>query len=194
LHQAPDSVDRRLVEAALASTDSRIAEDKHVTPAFLLAALLWPAAKRALAEVDPESEDLPLAAAKAVARIVKEQTERIALPKRFALPMQEIWALQPRFAERRKKAVQRFLSHPRFRAAYDFLVLRGSSDPAAAAQAQWWSEAQAARPVELERLLVAPSADSSAANESVPASPRRRRRRRRRRAGGSAPSAPDQGA
>ena len=116
---------RALIEAALASTDARIAMGKPVTPAFLFAALLWPAVELrtvALAErgkTDPELE--------ASHQIVSEQAQRIALPKRFALPMQEIWDLQPRFVTNQRKRVQRLLAHPRFRAAYDFLLLQSAA-------------------------------------------------------------------
>jgi len=185
LHQAADSADRRLVEAALASTDRRIAEDRPVTPAFLLAALLWPAAKRALSEVDPTSADVTLAAERAVARVLAEQTARIALPKRFALPMQEIWALQPRFLERRKRSVHKFLAHPRFRAAYDFLVLRGEGDPVARAHAEWWTEVQSADAPELDRLVNAPLPLADETTEPASATGRPRRKRRRRRRGGA---------
>jgi poly(A) polymerase len=186
LHQAADSADRRLVEAALESTDRRISENRPVTPAFLLAALLWPAAKRALSEVDPSAPDVAVAAERAVGRVVAEQTARIAVPKRFSLPMQEIWALQPRFLERRKRAVHRFLSHPRFRAAYDFLVLRGEGDPAARVHADWWTRAQSADTPELDRLIAVPLPAADAEGPAIgPA--RKRRRRRRRRGGGAAP-------
>jgi len=192
LHQKADSADRRLVEAALMSTDRRVAEDKSVTPAFLLAALLWPAAQREFAGVKADDDEDPMRSwNEAAARVVREQTARIALPKRFALPMQELWAMQPRFRERRKRSVTRLLSHPRFRAAYDFLLLRAEVDPVARADADWWTEAQAQDPAAVEsgrRSAPARAPDLAEADtvaEGAARKPRRRRRRRRGGAGGA---------
>ena len=66
---------------------------------------------------------------RAADRVTLHQAERIALPRRFSLPMQEIWLLQSRFSQRQRKRVFRLLAHPRFRAAFDFLELRMSGTP-----------------------------------------------------------------
>ncbi|APZ42165.1 polynucleotide adenylyltransferase PcnB [Acidihalobacter ferrooxydans] len=130
------------IARALENTDRRIAENKPVTPAFLFAALLWEPVRRRLAELIsdgiPEIPALQMAAAE----VTSEQVRHIAIPKRFSLPMREIWTLQPRFAQRQPKRVARLLAHPRFRAAYDFYCLRaevGEADPELAA---WWTQLQ----------------------------------------------------
>ncbi|NEL41718.1 MAG: polynucleotide adenylyltransferase PcnB, partial [Xanthomonas perforans] len=79
---------------------------------------------------------------RAADRVTLHQLERVALPRRFSLPMQEIWLLQTRFSSRQRKRVFRTLSHPRFRAAFDFLVLRQFASADHAADVEFWREAQ----------------------------------------------------
>lgn len=134
---------RTMLLAGLRSTDARIAAGKPVTPAFLYAVLLWPAYCRELARLQAQGVDPAVAQQRAADRVTLHQTQRIALPRRFSLPMQEIWMLQPRFALRQKKRVHRLLAHPRFRAAYDFLELRVGVAPELATDLQFWREAQA---------------------------------------------------
>ena len=90
--------------------------------------------------------------------------------------MREIWALQPRFENRRGARVKRLLTHPRFRAAYDFFALRAASANAPQEAAQWWERFQDASPDQRERMLV-----------SDEAAPKKKRRRRR---GKKKPNAP----
>ncbi len=166
---------------ALASTDARIALGRAVTPAFLFAALLWPAVEyRAALLVDRSHGDPE---AEASAQIVSEQAQRIALPKRYSLPMQEIWDLQPRFITNQRKRVQRLLAHPRFRAAYDFLLLRSSANLDLVDLAQRWDRAQQEGPDAV--LAGEPLVDKSTASDE----PVKKKRRRRRRKPGEAASA-----
>jgi poly(A) polymerase len=195
LHATREVADRRLIEVALESTDRRIAEDKPVTPAFLLAALLWPAARVAQKEESEQGADPQLAWTRAASRVVGEQTARIALPKRFSIPMAEIWALQPRFDVRSKGRARRLLAHPRFRAAFDFLALRALGDPTLRESVLWWTQAQGVEP---DDLVVEAIGEPVQGEEPLPERPRRRRRRRRGGRGGGAGSGgsppPDGGA
>jgi len=74
--------------------------------------------------------------------VTLHQVNMIALPRRFSLPMQEIWQFQTRFATRQRKRVLRILAHPRFRAAYDFLLLREAATGSHAEDVAFWREAQ----------------------------------------------------
>jgi poly(A) polymerase len=166
---------------ALRSTDARIAEDKPVTPAFLFAALLWPAYCRELAVLQKAGVDPLVAQQRAADRVTLHQAERIALPRRFSLPMQEIWLLQPRFSQRLRKRVFRLLAHPRFRAAFDFLELRLSGNPEIADDVAFWREAQLQSPEHLAEAL-GPSRLAGAdmlESDIVHQAPKKRRRRRR---------------
>ena len=128
-----------LVLKGLENTDLRVAEDKPVTPAFLFAVLLWePVRQRAEALQAAGLAAYP-ALQQAAGEVVEQQCARVALPRRFSAPMREIWALQTRFAFTKGKRPLRTASHPRFRAAYDFLLLRVSAGEADAAVADWWT-------------------------------------------------------
>jgi poly(A) polymerase len=165
---------------ALRNTDARVAAEQPVTPAFLFAALLWPAYCREIAVLQKSGVEAASAQQRAADRVTLHQAERIALPRRFSLPMQEIWLLQPRFTQRVRKRVLRLLAHPRFRAAYDFLELRSHGNPEIAADVEFWREAQA-DPAHAAELLEAERAQEAGENDAPP-----RRRRRRRRSGGGA--------
>ena len=184
---------RAMVLQALRNTDRRVRDDKPVTPAFLFAALLWPAYCRELAVLQKGGTDPLVAQQRAADRVTLHQAHRIALPRRFSMPMQEIWLLQPRFAQRQRKRVFRLLSHPRFRAAFDFLELRAGSAPELADDIAFWREAQREAPEQLAERLEpktvrrvdddeAPDASATAGADADDA-PRRRRRRRRKPAG-----------
>jgi len=164
---------RELVLCALRNTDLRVRDDKPVTPTFLFAALLWPAYADALQRMLLDGFELAVAEQRAADRVLLKQVERIAIPRRFGSPMQEIWWMQSRFSVRQRKRVTRFLAHPRFRAAFDFLELRAMVVPSLAEEVEFWREAQGLGADELaERLVVV--------SESLPAGPRKRPRRRRK--------------
>jgi len=155
-----------------------------VSPAFLFALLLWPAYCRALMGLQAQGVHVEEAQRRAADRVTLHQLNTIALPRRFSLPMQEIWLLQSRFGNRQRKRVMRLLAHPRFRAAFDFLVLRLSASPEHTEDVAFWREAQEQSSEELAAALgVAAQADL---HEGDDAQPSKRRRRRRRRSGATA--------
>jgi poly(A) polymerase len=163
---------RAFLEWALANTAERMKHDHPVSPSYLFAALLWPplaARARALREAQGHPEHIALA--QASEEIMARQILRVAIPKRFSVPAREIWQMQSRYEHRRGQAPARLLAHPRFRAAYDFLLLRARAGEAPQELADWWTAAQKG-----EALPVP---------ESAPEAPVGRRRRRRRRRGGS---------
>ena len=163
---------RRMVLKGLADTDARVAADEPVSPAFLFALLLWPAYCRSLARLQADGVHQPEAQQRAADRVTLHEMDVIALPRRFSLPMQEIWLLQPRFAQRQRRRVFRLLAHPRFRAAFDFLVLRLTASDEHAADVEFWREVQQHPEAAVSSAEAAPGLDEAGA-------PRRRRRRRR---------------
>jgi poly(A) polymerase len=164
---------RALMLEGLRNTDARVREDKPVTPAFLFAALLWPAYAQELARLLDEGHELAVAEQRAADRVTLRQTERIAIPRRFSVPMHEIWFLQSRFPLRQRKRVFRLRQHPRFKAAYDFLELRAAAVPELAAERDWWKDT-----LELDDAGLAARLDQQATQ-----GPRPRRRRRGARRG-----------
>ena len=173
---------RVLIEGALASTDERIRDGKPVTPAFLFAALLWDAVQLGIDDRTSAGTDSEMAFAAAAERVLAEQRTHVAVPRRFTLVVEEIWALQPVLEQRPRRRVMRLLANPRFRAAYDFLVLRAQAEPALSGCAQWWTEVQSLDREGLARRV----AELANGPDQPPAPPRSVRRRRRRRRGGKA--------
>lgn len=170
---------RLLIESGLAGTDARVAQGKLVMPAFLFAVMLWGEVYSLARGMQSEGVERALAWQRAAHKVMAEQTARVAIPRRFSYAMEEIWALQPRFAERSKKRVFRLLGHPRFRAAYDFLLLRAAESEELRERGEWWTRVQTLSPEELAAELSKPTAisgDTSADGQST-AAPRKRRRR-----------------
>ena len=133
------------IEKALGNTAERIANDLSVTPAFLYGALLWPSVAERFVELMHRQGHHPnLALSQAADEVIAQACLRVMIPKRFAMPMSEIWELQPRFEQRKGPRAKRLLTHPRFRAAYDFLLLRTQVGDASPELAAWWNEAQLA--------------------------------------------------
>ncbi|WP_241546863.1 polynucleotide adenylyltransferase PcnB [Thiohalobacter thiocyanaticus] len=156
-----------LISHALANTDSRVAEGKPVTPAFIFAALLWEPMRREMP--DPDQPDMSEIQAIQIggARVVTQQARHVSIPKRFSLPMREIWSLQPRFLRRQGRRALQLLEHPRFRAAYDFLLLRCAAGEVEQELCDWWTEIQDQAP-------------EARAERVAAGRPRKRRRPRRR--------------
>ncbi|MFL6592089.1 MAG: polynucleotide adenylyltransferase PcnB [Luteimonas sp.] len=168
---------RRMLIEGLRGTDARVANDEPVSPAFLFALLLWPAYCRALMALQAQGVHAAEAQRRAADRVTVHQLATIALPRRFSLPMQEIWLLQSRFSQRQRKRVLRLLAHPRFRAAFDFLVLRQFASDEHGEEVAFWREAQS-QPID----EVVPVGESVGEGEisAEAGEPGRRRRRRRR--------------
>ena len=121
-------------------TDRRVAEDKPVTPAFLFAALLWHPLQAEWSRLETEGMAPDDALNKAASRVLRAQTRRVSLPKRFSEGVREIWSLQARFDRAKGKRALSLLGHPRFRAGFDFLVLRSRSGEADPELATWWQD------------------------------------------------------
>ncbi|MEQ1621135.1 MAG: polynucleotide adenylyltransferase PcnB [Methylococcales bacterium] len=134
-----DGFPRQLLVKALENSDNRIAQGKTVTAYFLFAAFLWEPvqilAKKKLSRGDPEF----IAYQEAANEVLSRQVKSTAMPKHITLAMREVWSLQPKFNIRVGSKPSRLLTHPRFRAGYDFLLLRAESGGADAEVAEWWT-------------------------------------------------------
>ena len=184
---------RAMLRQALTNTDARVRAGKSVTPYFLFAALLWPAFRAELGQLAHEHLDPLAMQQRAADRVTLHQAQRIALPRRFSIPMQEIWLLQGRFDIRQRKRVLRLMAHPRFRAAYDFLALRTIEQPELAGPVAFWTQAQAMPQEELAEQLAhlpRPAQPADAADDAGNGK-RRRPRRRKRHASASDRGEPD---
>lgn len=137
-----DTVAMALVEAAMQSTDKRIRDGKTVTPAFLLAALLWPVTDR-LAEQLRDRGDPPVTAMHdASQQVITGAMRTLSIPRRFSMPMREIWEFQHRLERRKGRKAEELVQNRRFRAAYDFLLLRELAGEETGDVGSWWTEFQ----------------------------------------------------
>lgn len=159
-----------MISKATENTDQRVAADKSVTPAFVFAAILWHAQKKAFSDL--RSSDLPDHEKEHLAydRAIETQLERVAIPRRFTSYIREIWALQKKFEKRTPKRVERLAQHRRFRTAYDFLVLRERSGEDITELVEWWTNYEDGSSEVRSKLL----------QDLGPVRPKKRRRRKPR--------------
>lgn len=136
--------ERAMIAFAMRNTDARLAQDKPVTPAFLLAVLLWPPLKKEWERLKAQEIHPVPAFQQAAQTVINIQNQQVSIPKRFQIPMREIWDLQVRLPRRQGKRADQCLEHPRFRAAYDFLLLREEAGETEAGLGQWWTRYQEA--------------------------------------------------
>jgi poly(A) polymerase len=132
----------KFVMLALQNTDRRIAEDKPTSPAFLFAALLWHEVLSAWNKKQEAGERPIPALHAAMDEVLDRQREQLSIPRRYDAVMKELWLMQPRFEQRSSQRPFRLLALPRFRAAYDFLLLRCESGEVEMELADWWTEFQ----------------------------------------------------
>ena len=142
-----------LVAQAMKNTDKRLADGKPVTPAFLYAALLWESVRRRT-ELVREKDQLPYTPAlqKAISQVLSEQSQHTSIPRRFSMFMRDVWHLQSRFVHMRGGRPYKLLSHPRFRAAYDFLLLREGSGEVKPGSGEWWTRFQEVSAAEQKKM------------------------------------------
>ncbi|MDF1630448.1 MAG: polynucleotide adenylyltransferase PcnB [Alcanivoracaceae bacterium] len=165
-----------LIEQACINTDKRIAENRPVTPAFLFAVLLWPAV---VARTEKHIEHgVPFAPArqKAAGQVIHSQNEITAIPKRFAQVIREIWDIQLRLDKRQGRHAEVLVADTRFRAGYDFLLLREQAGEIEPGLGDWWTRYQ--EEDEHGRMEMVRQLGKSAA-------PAKKKRRRRRKPAGS---------
>ena len=147
---------QRFIELALANTDQRVREDRGVSPAFLFATLLWHDVLATWSSGKGRGERAIPALYAAMDAVLERQAKQIAIPRRFEATIKEIWSLQPRFEQRSGQRPYRLLEHPRFRAGWDFLDLRGQSGELEGDLTElpgWWDRFANAGHDERERML-----------------------------------------
>ena len=141
LSRPESDFERQFIENMFANTDERINTGKKVTPAFIYAALLWfPILERSQALKADGMNDHD-AFIQAVNQILADNAKQVAVPKRFTLGARDIWHIQQRLDRRSGQRAYRLSQQPRFKAAYDFLLLRVESGEQQQQElANWWSE------------------------------------------------------
>ncbi|MFP6556842.1 polynucleotide adenylyltransferase PcnB [Paraburkholderia sp. B3] len=129
----------RFISLALSSTDARVRAGKPVSPGFLFATLLWHDVQQRWQQYTAAGEYPVPAIHRAMDDVIDVQTEKLAIHRRYSSDMREIWGLQQRLEKRGRSAIK-LLEHPRFRAGYDFLLLRCESGELDEEIGQWWTD------------------------------------------------------
>ncbi|GMT41044.1 MAG TPA: polynucleotide adenylyltransferase PcnB [Gammaproteobacteria bacterium] len=151
---------RTFLPLALTNTDRRIQQGKPVIPSFLYAVLLWEPLRQfkeaAMRQGLNEYDSIQQAADQAIV----EEISTVAIPRRFTAQMREIWAMQYFFDQRRSRQVYRLLENRKFRAGYDFMLLRASVGQASQDTAEWWTRIQEVDEDERRKMLMSLSGSS----------------------------------
>jgi poly(A) polymerase len=147
----------KFVTLALDSTDARIAVGKTVSPGFLFASLLWHQVLEKWTAYRAAGEQTIPALHLAADDVLDSQTEKLALQRKIGTDMRDIWSMQPRFERRTGKSPHKLLEHLRFRAGYDFLLLRCASGEIDAELGEWWTAFYEADEAEREALIASAS-------------------------------------
>lgn len=142
-----------MLRLAMNNTDSRLAQNKPVTPAFLNAVFLWGPVQEVHSGLLEQGIPPVPALHQAASDVVGRQIASTSIPKRFLIPMREIWDLQGRLIKRHGRQVDNLVRHPRFRAAYDFLLLREACGEIATDAGPWWTQYQEANEQQRKEML-----------------------------------------
>ncbi len=176
IEESPKGHAAKMLQVVMRNTDIRVSEDKTVTPAFFFAAILWYPVKQRADDIAIESGlthyDAYVAA---MGDVLEKQCLTISLPRRFSTPARDIWQLQLRLERGQGTRAFKLLEHPKFRAAYDLLLLRGEVEMGNIAKiAEWWKAFVEAD--ETDRSDIAKSIKGS--NSRNRNAPQRKRRRK----------------
>lgn len=164
-----------MVSLSLRNTDARIQAGQTVSGGFVLASVLWPMVGKTWLGYQEEGQKPAAALNSAIAEIRQMMEKGWGVPQRFSATMREIWLLQPQFAYRRGARPFRLLAQPRFRAAYDFLLLRAQLGEVSEEEAQWWRDFQAADE-SVRNMMV--QMGGSVQGQDAPSKKRRRRKKK----------------
>ena len=129
----------RLIIEALRNTDNRLKNNQSVTPGFLMAAVLWPE----ILEKSMKKGAINLRKFfRSMDQVLRKQQQITAIPRKFHSYIKDIWVLQLKLHSRIGKQPYKTLKHPRFRAAYDFLLLREKAAANKKHLGDWWTDFQ----------------------------------------------------
>lgn len=160
----------KFVMQALKNTDERIRNNKGVSPGFLFATLLWHEVLAQWEKLKAAGELKIPALYQAMDQVLDVQAEKLAITRRIAGDIKDIWALQPRFDQRTGKRPYALLEQPRFRAGYDFLLLRAQAGEIDSELADWWTRFQNVEGEKRAEMLL----------PDAPGGDRKKRRRRKK--------------
>lgn len=130
---------RNLIVESLRNTDKRLINGQSITPGFLIAALLWPVLiERSLSKGEINLRKF----FRSMDYVLRNQQKITAVPRKFQSYIKDIWVLQLKLHSRIGKQPYKTLKHPRFRAAYDLLLLRERATNKKQDLGKWWTDFQ----------------------------------------------------
>ena len=166
----------KILSVAMQNTDDRVKNDMRVTPAFLLAALLWHPVNTRAKEIMGKGMPYSVAIQKAATNVLSKQSAHVSIPKRFTSTMRDIWGLQTRFHYRSGKRATAVLEHAKFRAGYDFLCIRAQAgeqvegaDGNLDVDCEWWTDIQEKNPEQQKKVLYATTKSKAKKRKRSPA-------------------------
>ena len=131
------------IEQALINTSERIKAGKSVTPAFLFAVFLWSAQNKRFEQLAKKKSSRFLVMNQASDEVIRKQVEQVMMPKWLSARVRDTWIMQHKLEICNPKKEKELIAHPRFRMAYDFLVLRSQSiNPQLKERADRWTQLQ----------------------------------------------------
>ena len=139
----PQTEETSFIYKTLLNTSNRIKIGKPVTPAFLFAVFLWSAQNKRFNKLNKKKKSRILTMTQASEDVINEQTKKVLMPRWLSARVKDIWLLQYQLENCGLKKAKELIGHPRFRMAYDFLVLRSESiNPELAERAKYWTKLQ----------------------------------------------------
>ena len=130
---------RNLIVESLRNTDKRLMNSQSITPGFLIAALLWP---ELIGKSLSKGEINLRKFFRSMDYVLRNQQKITAVPRKFQSYIKDIWVLQLKLHSRIGKQPYKTLKHPRFRAAYDLLLIREKAANEKHSLGKWWTEFQ----------------------------------------------------
>jgi len=131
------------INKTLVNTSNRIKNGKPVTPIFLFAVFLWDAQNKRFNELNKKKKSRILTMTEASEDVISKQTKQVLIPRWISTRVKDIWLMQYQLENCSPKKAKALCLNPRFRIAYDFLVLRSESiNPELAERAKYWKKLQ----------------------------------------------------
>ena len=156
----PPDEPSRLVNQVAINTDKRIDAGKSINPAFFYASLLWDNYLYQLNKNKERGMNFADAQMQASIKVIDRQRTKTAIPKFAEQFIRDIWLLQPKLANPRVKQITQLAEHPRFRAGFDFLLLREQCDDelnplseSTNGMGEWWQTYQTLNHKEQQRAI-----------------------------------------
>ena len=139
----PQTEKTLFINKTLLNTSKRIKNGKPVTPAFLFAVFLWDAQNKRFNELNKKKNSRIFTMTQASEEVISKQTKQVLMPRWLSSRVKDIWLMQYHLENCGLKKAKELIKHPRFRMAYDFLVLRSESiNPELSDRAQYWTQLQ----------------------------------------------------